>query len=252
MKKTLTVTTFGLVAAFGMAIGAQADIVNATYGDRHVIQGNFEDGVTADVFLANNSNGRRIGAGGAGGANRVNNPVIEFTLPTLTGGTVISGAEWSLTWDSPAIQKGTNSVGFDGILTLMNYAAVGDFSGADFNDDVSSLGNGSLAGTFTVASVTDGGTVNLSLGAPALALLQSFYTGVNPNQASVFFRLSMDGTHVYTGDRNERYNIETVDTTAGGDLVTSFSITTIPEPATFGLMAVFGGGVMFFRRRYVS
>jgi len=229
-------------------MGAQADVVSATYSDRHVIQGNFQDGVTADKFIASNNNGRRIGGGGAGGAQRVNNPVIEFTLPTLTGGTTISGADWSLTWDTPAISGGLS---FDGIVTLMNYGATTNFSGADFNDNVASLGNGSLAGTFTVASVTDGGTVNLSLGAPALSLLQSFYTGVNPNQASVFFRLSLDGTHDWATDSNLRYNIET---SAGGTsdpLVTSFSIQTIPEPATLGMVAVFGGGIMFIRRRFM-
>ena len=40
---------------------------------------------------------------------------------------------------------------------------------------------------------------------------------------------------------------------AGGHhlFVDNVAVSTIPEPATMGLMAIFGGGVMFFRRRFM-
>lgn len=37
--------------------------------------------------------------------------------------------------------------------------------------------------------------------------------------------------------------------TGGDQLIDSVSITAIPEPATLGLVAAFGGGIMFIRRR---
>jgi hypothetical protein len=248
MKNTVKKVAACSLAALGMAVGAQADVVSATYADRHVLQGDFQQTTKPDVFLASNSNGRRIGTGGAGGDQRVNVPVIEFTLPTLTGGTTISSAAFGITWDDPAISSGQSR---DVVVTLMNYDVTGDFSGADFTQSASSLGNGSLAGTIVVGDISNGGTSSVSLGAPALSLLSSFYTGATPNQSSVFLRLSLDGDMDTSTEANVRYNIETVGGTTSGDLVTSLSITTIPEPATLGMFAVFGGAVMFVRRRFM-
>jgi hypothetical protein len=46
-----------------------------------------------------------------------------------------------------------------------------------------------------------------------------------------------------------------VDTNAGGleftDNGSSFTVTSIPEPATLGLIAAFGGGLLFIRRRFM-
>lgn len=219
---------------------------DATYVDRHVIQGNFESGA-GNTFLAGNNNGRRVGAGGAGGNQRVNNPVIQWALPTLTNAEVVS-AIFSVDLEDPAATSGAT---FDVVATLMNYDDAGDFSGADFNDDPSGLGNGSLIGVFAGANVTDGGTLTFDFGGDALTLLQSFYSGVNPTQTDAFIRLSASIPHDFTTMGNDRYNLLTSDGGSNGDIVSSLSITTVavPEPSSLVLLGLTSVGFWVRRRR---
>ena len=236
-----------LLAALAMPQVVQADTVNATYSDRHVIQHNFQTG-GSDTFLASNSNGRRLGSGGAGGQQRTNNPVIEFLLPTLTGSSTITGANFGITFDDPAI---SNSLTLNGVVSLMNYDDIASFSGADASTSVSSLGNGSLIGTWSSAEATNGGTLDIAFDSAGLALLQSMYTGFSPNQTSAFIRLSLDGALDNATTANVRYNFETVGGASGGDVLSTFSITTsaVPEPCSLAVLGLTGIGLFIRRRR---
>jgi len=243
-------TILGAVAMLCLAPAAQADVIDATYGARHVLQGNFENG-GADTFIVNNNNGRRIGSGGSGGAQRVNQPVIQFALPTLTGG-AISSANFSITFDTPAVNGAP--IGFDAVLSLMNYDDIADFSAADFTEDSGALGNGTLVATFAAADVSNGGTSNFALSGAALTLLQGFYDGAgNPTQTDAFFRISTSAA-IDTADGandNDRFQIETSDMGSNGDLVTSFTITTsaVPEPSSLAIIGLAGIGMVVRRRR---
>ncbi len=201
----------------------------ASYVDRHVIQGNFQSGAN-DLFLEGNSNGRRVGAGGASGNNRVNNPILQFALPTLTNSN-ITAANFSISFETPAVTSGAD---FDIVATLLNTSDLTSITASDFNDDSTNLGNGSLIDTQLAANVADGGTLNFNFGSDGLALLQSFYSGVTPTQADVFVRLSAATPHEYPANISDRYNLLTSDGSTSGALVSTFTVTTTSGGALKG------------------
>ncbi len=224
MKRTYLTMLTGIVAigVLTLASSAQAQTTDAaTYVERHVIQGNFQSG-SPNVFLEANNNGRRLGAGGAQGQNRVNNPVIQYTLPTLTDANILS-AQFTIDLDTPAV---TSAAAFDVVATLMNASDVMGITDADFNDDSTDLGNGSLIAIELGTAVVDGGTLTFDFGTDGLTLLQSFYSGVTPNQTDAFIRISAATPHEYLANVNDRYNFLTADGTSNGALVTTFDITT--------------------------
>lgn len=252
MKKLFLLAFFVAPALVCMSSVGQADVVNATFTDGHVIQHNFEADAgsgASDTFIVNNSNGRRLGSGGGGDAQRTNNPVFEFTLPTLTGGDIISGANFGITFDNTAINGGLT---FDGVVSLMNYSDIASFDGADASTSVGALGNGSLIGTWAVADATDSGTLDIAFDSAGLALLQSMYTGDTPNQTSAFVRLSLDGALDNVATANTRYNFETVGGASSGDVLSTLSITTasvIPEPSSLALLGLSGMALVIRRRK---
>lgn len=243
-----------ILVAVGSVMGAQAGLVNGTFTSKDVLQGNFEAGGSS-VFLENNSNARRAGTGGGGGAQRVNQPVLGFTLPTLGAGETVSAATFSFTLDSIAVTGAP--LGFELVISLMNQTSSAGFSGSDFMEGTSaldtSLGNGIVIAQIGTGDVANNSVESFTLTGAALSQFQGLYTAGTPSQTEVWFRLSTSAaidTTVEAND-NDRFNLKTVGGGTGDPIDTALSITTIPEPATLGLIAVFGGGVIFIRRRFM-
>ena len=115
-----------------------------------------------------------------------------------------------------------------------NHAFVGSHYIDTGNDDGSITLDPPVDVTFTVAS------------GAALTVLQSFYDGNHtPNQTEASFRFNLD--KAYTGGISSRalnryYVNDDVDTSG-------FTITAVPEPSAFVLLAVAVLGLLGFRRR---
>ena len=204
MKRTIAVITCGIVALFGTAIGAHAAVVSGTPSSYGVIQGDFESGAT-DTWQAGNSNADRVGAGGAGGNQRINEPVWGFTLPSIGAGSQIDAVDFGFTMASAAITSGAS---FTAVISLMNYNSIDDFSPADYTASVGSLGSGTLVATFNDTDIANDSVESFSLTGAALTLFQSLYDASgNPTQSDVWFRLSHDnGAWDYGTMGQDRYN----------------------------------------------
>lgn len=59
------------------------------------------------------------------------------------------------------------------------------------------------------------------------------------------------GVRFIVGDNNNNITATNGDLNNGGALIENISLTAIPEPATLGLIASFGGAVLFIRRRFM-
>lgn len=248
MRKLETMAILALAAS---VIGVQAGLVSGTASNDNVLQGNFETGA-ANVFLTNNSNRDRVGTGGAGTQQRVNQPVLGFTLPNLGAGESVSAATFSFKM-TPAASVTGAPLGFDMVISLMNQTSIAGFTASDFLEATApvntALGNGVVIGQLAVSDVSDDQTVNVSLTGAALSQFASLYDGAgNPSQSEVWFRLSTSATIDITDSNNDNDRFNLNDT--GGSVIRSLEITTIPEPATLGLIAAFGGGILFIRRRF--
>ncbi|MEX0332480.1 MAG: PEP-CTERM sorting domain-containing protein [Puniceicoccaceae bacterium] len=248
MMKQTTLTGILVIAAMTSGMVANAGIFSADVSSNNVIQGNFESG-SPEVFLTDNNNSRRVGAGGAAGNLRVNVPVLGFVLPILPAGETISSVNLTFTMDTPATTSDPN---FDVVVSLMGAADIFGISEADFTQDVGSLGAGNaLWGTFGTADVSDGLDVSIDLtsGAAFDQFAALYDVNGNASQFEVFFRLSpSQPIDVISGaEDNDRYNLGKVD---NFPILRSLEITTIPEPSTmaalFGLMAL---GLVWVRKR---
>lgn len=247
MRAETPTKTFGVAAVLllGASSLAQSASVFATRSTDNVLQGNFETGAS-DTFLPNNSNARRVGSGGAGDAQRVNQPVLGFTLPTLGAGQPVTAATFSFTMDAVAVN---GSPTFDVVISLMSQTSTAGFSEADFTEDVGALGSGTLVATLAVGDVSNNEEKNFALSGAALTQFAALYDGAGaPTQAEVFFRLSTSETIDTSAASNVRFNLARNDD-GGGNLVTrSLEITTVPEPSSFGLLGLGALGLLARRR----
>jgi hypothetical protein len=252
--KFSAITSLGMAAAASLVLSSesQAAPVIANFSSKNVLQGNFEAG-GASVFSENDSNARRVGTGGSGGAQRVNQPVLGFTLPTINLGETVDSATFGFTLDSADRVSG-EPIGFDMVISLMSQTAITGFSGADFTEDVGSLGSGTLVATLSAtdanASISD--TFSFSLTGAALTQFAALYdAGGNPTQPVVWFRLSTSASVDTTNasNDNDRFNLATVGAGTGGDIVSTLSFTTVPEPSSFALLGLGVMGLVTRRRR---
>lgn len=206
--------------------------------------------MTSNTFLTNNSNARRAGTGGGQGLQRVNQPVLGFTLPTIPVGEEITAADFTITLDTAALTGspvGTGSI----VLSLMSQTSLAGFSAADFTEDASSLGAGTFIATIAEADVANNSVESFSLSGAALMQIAALYDlAGNPSQTEVFFRLSttISADTTDPDNDNDRFNFARNDD-GGGNLVTRsliFTTTPIPEPSVALLGLV---GMMSLTRR---
>lgn len=110
------------------------------------------------------------------------------------------------------------------------------------NSDAS---NNTFAELNIYAGTGTGGTQLESLAAELAAGDGTYPTGTGSTTGS---RLKQSATGTFTADV---VTFHTDRNLGGGSRagLSGFKITTIPEPATLGMLAVFGGGILFIRRR---
>ncbi|VGO12661.1 hypothetical protein PDESU_01214 [Pontiella desulfatans] len=247
MKRTIKVMTTCSMVAFVMAMGAHAGMVSGTPSSYGVIQGDLQNG-GPDAWKPSDGNADRVGAGGTSPNQVINVPVWGFALPTLAAGEQIDAVNFGFTMTGTPI---TSSATFDAVISLMNYDQFTDFSTADYSGDIGALGNGTLVATFNNTDLAANSVESFALTGAALTLFKSFYDASgNPLQSDVWFRISHDGPWPSPYPTNDRYNFADDGT---GNVTRTLDITTsvIPEPGTLGLVAAFGGGVLFIRRRFM-
>ena len=176
-------------------------LIEGTASSFGVIQGDFQDS-SPTVWLPANPNADRVGAGGS--IQRINEPILGFTLPSIGAGNQVDAVNFGITMLSPANNSGAT---FTAVVSLMNYGQFTDFSPADFSSSVASLGNGTLVATFDNNDIADGAVMSFPLTGDALALFKSFYdVNGDPLQNEVWFRLSHDaGAWDYSSMGQDRY-----------------------------------------------
>ena len=236
------------------AYGAGTLVANPTSIDKLVgeVQSNETTGYFADA-----SSGRIGVAGSSLNNTRTHeNLIIGFTLPTLGTGQTIQSA--TLTFRVRGGRENDPQVDDIDVYLLStadpSSAGIGFFleSDTDLNSDnklVGTLGEGTTedldSGSDEVFTAPDYG-FTFDLDASTLALLQTYYTGSNPNQNEAFFRWNFDADQLL--DETNRWNIDiTADSSPGFDVPT-LNITTIPEPSSF-LLGVIGSLALLRRRK---
>lgn len=236
MKKILvTMMALGLVASASMA-----DVLSPVLADIND-QVAYGDGTGKWVGQASNRIGKEAAA-------KYNAFIIPFALPTLSAGESISSASISLNVTQQSVQNGDTAWNIDvygvrannsSVVDLNNDAYIGanDGGATKVEDNFFSGLDSSIA--LGVYSSSAAGETALG------AWLQTLYTGSVPNQTYAFLRFNSDDAAMVVG----RYL--TVDSGNAGSNQPALTITTIPEPATLGLVAGFAGAILFIRRRFM-
>jgi len=114
-------------------------------------------------------------------------------------------------------------------------------NGDEADADTDYVGGFNPVGTGTISETT---TINLT--GAALTNFIALYTGLNPNQTAVFFRLNHDDPD-FTTNTTDRFVIDLGSDPSKDPFVT---ITTIPEPASLALMGP--GSLLILGRRRVA
>jgi hypothetical protein len=157
--------------------------------------------------------------GGVNGKLRAGNELQDVTLNIGSAGVVT----WASAWVGGVWPGNTTDAGVEGVVINMS-------TGAQLNNDGSGFGPRFNGGGVWTGSGTGSG------GGNAETLWEYVY-----NKGF----LLIDGESVDTaGAFSDNFAFV-------GDTGGAHTLTAIPEPATLGLLAVFGGGVLFIRRRFM-
>ncbi|VGO13215.1 hypothetical protein PDESU_01769 [Pontiella desulfatans] len=257
MKKTI-----GIALGLGLACASNASIV--VHGSTTAYQENNKDWVSAtandidavagygtDGFLMFGDGSANLTktAGQAWGTDVRSTP--SYVTAFAAGANFASIAE-----DQPAYASYDDPVALDGTDTLGGFAVatsgngIGSYSelmtftisglAADTTVRVGVLGNidGQTDGRWIPTSITlSDGTSSATVGDHTTSPLANAVASTD----WVFFDIDADGTYALGGTQR----------LAGQGIgVAGVTFDSIPEPATLGLVAAFGGGVLFIRRRF--
>ncbi|GHC66741.1 autotransporter-associated beta strand repeat-containing protein [Roseibacillus persicicus] len=202
-KKSVYISVL-LTACIGQCASALT-VVSGTPSSYGVLQGEFQaDPESAPTWGPSNNNADRSGAGGGNTAQRVNEPVWGFQVPSITAGESVSEVVFTFDMASTAVQSGANHTA---VVSLMTHDDFTDFSGGDFVSSQTALGAGVLVGTFDNTDLSNGATISFSLEGAALTQFAGLYDASgNPTQAEVWFRISYDNfTWEWPVNANDRY-----------------------------------------------
>ena len=233
-ETTLRNTLLAVLLAIAMSAVAPADVINTDI--------NTQSGrLSAAGTYTQNSGYRYINVSDADGEVAI----VTFALPTLTGGTTISDANF---YDYCGRSfSATSTDGSDIDLYALRIADSVNITSADFYIGTDDTGATKIqTDLFTRTSVGGSGqpptnpNVNTdATGDSNLATwLSAQYTGDTPNATYAIFRLNSQGA---PGGSYFGY------TMANGSTRAVLTITTIPEPATLALLAT--GGLCLLRRK---
>ena len=237
-----------------LTLPGHAAVLTATPASFDSIAGESQSNAASGYLVDNNS--PRIGNGGSNSQQQrqLLDLVVGLTLPTLPDGDVIQSATLNFRVASgrendPQI-PGLDTYLIDladpsGTGTSLYYEAENDpnpltaFVGGF---DESQVGDGDLDGG---SDETVNEDLSYTLDADALAVLQSFYTAEDPNQAEAFFRWNFDANQDLAFFN--RWNIALTGTNAPA-LVIETEAGVIPEPASLALLGL-GTLCLLGRRR---
>lgn len=199
-------TLIGLGVLAGVSTLSAFTETGATPSGYGVLQGEFQSNLMLPAnLLETNGNNIRAGAGGAGGNQRVNQPIWGFELPALTAGETISEVTFSVEMAAGAV---TSAATHTTVTSPMDYSLFSEFSSDDYVTSINALGNGVLVDTFDNTDVSNGAVLSFSLTGEALTQFQGLYGGDGmPLHTDVWFRPSYDGgPWDYETMANDSYN----------------------------------------------
>ncbi|WP_372797348.1 DNRLRE domain-containing protein [Pontiella sp.] len=168
-----------------------------------------------------------------GGDNRSVATFANFDISLIPVGSTINSATLTATYESQL-----NDVNASGPASVGAVATAWDTSGSNnplftYGHDYNTSTTTALNPQVLVADILNTAPTGQAVSGDFTSTVQDWYSGSLANNGLVFF---MDG---YGAQGAGFSNVE-------------LSINyTIPEPATLGLVAVFGGGVLFIRRRFM-
>ena len=238
MKKLLATT---LIVAMGASI-SMADALAPILADGND-QVAYGDGTGKWFGQSENRIGKESTA-------RYNAFIIPFALPTLSAGESISSASISLNVKSQSGPYGGDTAwNIDVYGVRASNSSVVDLNNDGFigaNDAGATKVDDNFFVVDPVSSVALGVHSSSAAGETALgAWLQTLYTGSVPNQTYAFLRFNSDDAAMVFG----RYlTVYSGNATSNQPALT---ITTIPEPATLGLVGAVAGAMLFIRRKFM-
>ncbi|MDF7825986.1 PEP-CTERM sorting domain-containing protein [Pontiellaceae bacterium B12227] len=228
MKKTI-----GIMLGLGLAVAANAaiiegDVIYVDFGANAAV-GNYNQIYSAQMSVADTvrlSDGATTGVGlGVTAIGSVASPVAD--LSSHSAGNALNTTDANLYADGIAANDTTVNnddsitITFTGLDTSLTYGLVGGFSTIASKDQ----------NFETVWTVEQGDTDPSELSDATIASGYVSFSGL----------ATTDGTLTITLTDNAYKHAA----------VSQLSLTAIPEPATLGLVAAFGGAVLFIRRRFM-
>jgi len=228
MKKMKVIITALALCAFA----SQADVItNALHADSGYMD---STGGTSATYTY---------AGSVTPTSLVRSAVFIFELPTLSAGESISTAKLEVYLEREDVHAPPSGAGENGdvyavrVNDALTKLSSDSFYGSDSDGSagVLKIADNLVTPTSAVGSYNTGDSTTFG------SWLAGHYTGVNPNSTYAFLRISVDDVPVGTHDM---FRFSEVGDANPAQLI----ITTVPEPATVGMLGL-GGLIVLAARR---